>query len=45
MRKQWDYLALTGLLGLYITAKAAAVMASITDEGLDVLIPPPTFVR
>jgi hypothetical protein len=29
IRKQWDYLALTCLLGLYVTAAVAAVIASI----------------
>jgi hypothetical protein len=29
IRKQWDYLALTCLLGLYVTAALAAVIASI----------------
>jgi hypothetical protein len=29
IRKQWDYLALTCLLGLYVTAAFAAVITSI----------------
>jgi hypothetical protein len=29
IRKQWDYLALTCLLGLYVTAAVAAVVASV----------------